>query len=48
MCCAMACLAISGSRIRIADTTAVWLYRTLASHGLLSLLTLAINSSIDA
>ena len=45
---AIDCLARSGSLIRIADTTAVWLYLTLESQGFWSLDFLPMNSSIEA
>ena len=44
----MVCLASSGKRIRMAETTDVWLYFTFVSQGLLRLVLLPINSSMEA
>ena len=45
---AIDCLARSGKRIRIAETTAVWLYFTFESQGFWSLDFRPMNSNIDA
>ena len=47
-CSLMAWRASSGIRMRMADTTEIWLYFTLGIHGLPSLPLSVMNCSMDA